>query len=122
MSAGRGARPKAPALGRRGPRRGAPPPPRLRDKTSPVWVVRSTTRWAFSCPGRDFVRGVAPRQPSGHDGRMGIFDRMGKVISSNVNALLDKADDPKKSLDLLVEEMKDQIRAAKKEMVDGLAA
>jgi len=53
---------------------------------------------------------------------MGIFDRMGKVISSNVNALLDKAEDPKKSLDLIVEEMKDQIRAAKKEMVEGVAA
>jgi phage shock protein A len=53
---------------------------------------------------------------------MGIFDRMGKVISSNVNALLDKAEDPKKSLDLIVEEMKDQLRAAKKEMVDGVAA
>lgn len=53
---------------------------------------------------------------------MGIFDRMGKVISSNVNALLDKAEDPKKSLDLLVDEMKDQIRAAKKELVEGVAA
>lgn len=53
---------------------------------------------------------------------MGIFDRMGKVISSNVNALLDKAEDPKKSLDLIVEEMKDQIKAARKELVEGVAA
>jgi phage shock protein A len=53
---------------------------------------------------------------------MGIFDRMGKVISSNVNALLDKAEDPKKSLELIVEEMKDQIRAARKELVDAVAA
>ena len=53
---------------------------------------------------------------------MGIFDRMGKVISSNVNALLDKAEDPKKSLDLVVEEMRDQIKAAKKALVEGLAA
>lgn len=53
---------------------------------------------------------------------MGIFDRMGKVISSNVNALLDKAEDPKKSVDLIVEEMKDQIRAAKKELVEAVAA
>jgi phage shock protein A len=53
---------------------------------------------------------------------MGIFDRMGKVISSNVNALLDKAEDPKKSLDLIVEEMKDQVRAARKELVDAVAA
>jgi phage shock protein A len=53
---------------------------------------------------------------------MGIFDRMGKVISSNVNALLDKAEDPKKNLDLIVEEMKDQVRAARKELVEGVAA
>lgn len=52
---------------------------------------------------------------------MGIFDRMGKVISSNVNALLDKAEDPKKSLDLIVEEMKDQIKAARRELVEGVA-
>jgi phage shock protein A len=53
---------------------------------------------------------------------MGIFDRMGKVISSNVNALLDKAEDPKKSLDLIVDEMKEQIRAAEKELVEAVAA
>ena len=29
---------------------------------------------------------------------MGIFDRMGKVLSSNVNALLDKAEDPRAAL------------------------
>ncbi len=53
---------------------------------------------------------------------MGIFDRMGRVISSNVNALLDKAEDPKKSVDLIVDEMKEQVRAAKKEMIDAMAA
>ncbi len=53
---------------------------------------------------------------------MGIFDRMGKVISSNVNALLDKAEDPKKNIDLIVEDMKEQIRAARKELVEGVAA
>lgn len=53
---------------------------------------------------------------------MGIFDRMGKVISSNVNALLDKADDPKKSVDLLIEEMRDQIKKGRGEVVSALAA
>jgi phage shock protein A len=53
---------------------------------------------------------------------MSIFDRMGRVISSNVNALLDRAEDPAKSVDLLVDEMKDQIKAARKELVDGLAS
>jgi phage shock protein A len=53
---------------------------------------------------------------------MGIFDRMGKVISSNVNALLEKAEDPRKNIDLIVEEMKDQIRAARKELVEAVAS
>jgi phage shock protein A len=53
---------------------------------------------------------------------MGIFDRMGKVISSNVNALLDKADDPKKSVDLLIEEMHEQIRRGRHEVVAAVAA
>ena len=51
---------------------------------------------------------------------MGIFDRMGRVISSNINALLDKAEDPKKSLDLTVSEMREQIRGAKREIVEAL--
>lgn len=53
---------------------------------------------------------------------MGIFDRMGRVISSNVHALLDKVEDPKKSVDLLVSEMKEQIKRARDEVVAALAA
>jgi phage shock protein A len=51
---------------------------------------------------------------------MGIFDRMGRVISSNINSLLDKAEDPGKSLDLTISEMADSLRAAKKEIVEAL--
>ncbi len=51
---------------------------------------------------------------------MGIFDRMGKVISSNINSLLDKAEDPGKSLDLTVQEMGDSLKSAKKEIVEAL--
>lgn len=51
---------------------------------------------------------------------MGIFDRMGKVISSNINSLLDKAEDPKKSLDLTIDEMGSSLKAAKKEIVEAL--
>ena len=51
---------------------------------------------------------------------MGIFDRMGKVISSNLNSLLDKAEDPGKSLDYTVQEMGDSLRSAKKEIVEAL--
>ena len=51
---------------------------------------------------------------------MGIFDRMGRVISSNLNSLLDKADDPKKSLALTIDEMGSSLAAAKKEIVEAL--
>ncbi|MBN2195278.1 MAG: PspA/IM30 family protein [Polyangiaceae bacterium] len=53
---------------------------------------------------------------------MGIFDRMGRVISSNFNALLDKAEDPRKSIELTLEEMRAQIKAARQEIVRGVAA
>ncbi len=53
---------------------------------------------------------------------MGIFDRMGRVISSNFNALLDKAEDPHKSVDLTLSEMRDQLKAARQEVVRSVAA
>jgi phage shock protein A len=53
---------------------------------------------------------------------MGIFDRMGRVISSNFNALLDKAEDPKKSIELTLQEMAGQVKAARQEVVRSVAA
>ncbi len=53
---------------------------------------------------------------------MGIFDRMSKVISSNVNTLLDKAEDPKKSVDLMIEQMHDQLRKGRQDVVSAVAA
>lgn len=53
---------------------------------------------------------------------MGVFDRMGRVISSNFNALLDKAEDPGKSVELTLSEMGDQLRAARQEVVRSVAA
>src|SRR5262249_39744091 len=53
---------------------------------------------------------------------MGIFDRMGKVIQSNLNALLDKAEDDKKLIELNLEEMDEQIKASHKEIVETVAA
>ncbi len=53
---------------------------------------------------------------------MGIFGRVAQVMSSNFNALLDKADDPRKSLDLTLQEMRDQIHAARKEVVSAVGS
>ena len=53
---------------------------------------------------------------------MGIFDRIGKVISSNFNSLLDKAEDDKKILELNVEEMGEQLKAARQEVISAIAA
>jgi phage shock protein A len=53
---------------------------------------------------------------------MGVFERMGRVISANFNALLDSAEDPRKSLDTTLKEMGDQVRAARQEVVKSVAA
>jgi len=53
---------------------------------------------------------------------MGIFDRMGRVISSNFNAVLDRMDDPHKSIDSTLREMEDQLRAARQEIVRAIAS
>jgi phage shock protein A len=52
---------------------------------------------------------------------MGIFDRMGRVISSNVNALLDKSEDPKKLLDLNLDEMGDQLKRGHQDVISAVA-
>lgn len=53
---------------------------------------------------------------------MGIFERMGRVASANFNALLDRADSPEKSLELTLHEMREQLRAARREVVRSVAA
>lgn len=53
---------------------------------------------------------------------MGIFDRMGKVISSNVNALFDSVEDDKKLIDLNLDEMADQLKAGRQDVLSAVAA
>ena len=53
---------------------------------------------------------------------MGIFDRMGKVIQSNLNSLLDRAEDDKKLVELNLDEMDGQIKAGHQEVVQAVAA
>jgi phage shock protein A len=53
---------------------------------------------------------------------MGIFARVSQVMSANFNALLDKAEDPQKSLEQTLLEMREQIVLARKEVVSGVAS
>lgn len=53
---------------------------------------------------------------------MGILARVAQVMSANFNALLDKAEDPRKSLDQTLLEMREQIVAARKEVVSSVAS
>jgi phage shock protein A len=53
---------------------------------------------------------------------MGIIDRAKRAISSNVNALIDKAEDPRKIVELTLDEMKEQTRRARQDVVAAVAA
>jgi phage shock protein A len=53
---------------------------------------------------------------------MGIFDRMGKVISSNLNNMLDKAEDDKKLIELNLEEMESQLKVGQQDVIAAIAA
>ena len=53
---------------------------------------------------------------------MGIIDRAKRAISSNVNAMLDKAEDPRKMVELTLDEMGEQIKRAKQDVVASVAA
>ncbi|HHH30155.1 MAG TPA: hypothetical protein ENK57_17680 [Polyangiaceae bacterium] len=51
---------------------------------------------------------------------MGIFSRFNRVLKSNINALVDKAEDPAKLIDQTVREMESELKSAKKELVQTL--
>ena len=53
---------------------------------------------------------------------VGIFDRMGRVIQSNLNSLLDRVEDDKKLILLNLDEMDAQINAGHQEVVQAVAA
>ncbi len=52
---------------------------------------------------------------------MGIFDRLRRVIKANVNAAIDKAEDPEKMLNQLVVDMNQQLIEAKKAVATSIA-
>ncbi len=51
---------------------------------------------------------------------MGIFSRLNTVIKSNLNALVDKAEDPEKLIGQTILDMRTEMKKAKREMVSTL--
>ena len=53
---------------------------------------------------------------------MGIFNRLNRVIKSNLNALVDAAEDPDKMIGQTVADMKSALRRARKELIETLGS
>ena len=52
---------------------------------------------------------------------MGILDRMSTILRANINALLDQAEDPEKTLDQLIRDMADAIGQARGQVAEMIA-
>lgn len=52
---------------------------------------------------------------------MTIIKRMGNIFKSNINAILDKAENPIRTLELAVSDMRKQIQGAKKKVAEAIA-
>ena len=52
---------------------------------------------------------------------MGFFDRVSTIFKSNVNAALDKAEDPEKMLNQITTEMQEQLVKVKQQVAAAIA-
>ncbi len=55
-------------------------------------------------------------------GTMGIFSRLNRVIKSNLNALIDQAEDPDKLIGQTVADMKSALGRARKELIEAMGS
>src|SRR6478736_1292274 len=53
---------------------------------------------------------------------MGILDRLGRSIKANLNSVIDKAEDPAKLIAQTIEDMQDELKKARQEVVQALAS
>ncbi len=52
---------------------------------------------------------------------MGMLDRLGRAIKSNLNSIIDKAEDPAKMIAQTIEDMQDELKKARADLVSSVA-
>lgn len=53
---------------------------------------------------------------------MGILDRLGRTLKSNLNSLIDKAEDPSKMIAQTIDDMQDELKKARADLISSLAS